>query len=305
MDNRLEISNKVITVEQIKEVAEYIEKTKNYYVKLIKEDKERNNNKYLGQASYKYYAYSMPTAGYKINFSDGRKVETSDIYSFIDSLNEPQYIERVFMDISVIYTDNEMDEKTRHYLNTYVTIDETNIHISTSDENMKEVAYNFYSYIRGIFERGEDRYSKVVKNRTFIKSTIGLAVGSILTLVLFFLGLMLKSQGNLALENLYENGLVLSFLGWLGAFAFGSILIRPIINNLYKEIEKDHSFSYAKLKNTTFKEEYTKKNEILIGKNVNNLEKRETISWLYNLSKKVIFVRLIISIIIVIALSLL
>lgn len=306
MDNnrRFEITNKIITVEQIKEAADYIEKTKNYYCQLIKDDKERNDNKSFDDATYKYYTSYLPKAEYTVRYTDGREFKTEDVELFKDTLNEPQFIDKIGEYIYVSYKDNELNEVTEHTMHVFLTFEGKLVFFKTSDMHMADPAYNLNSYLRGILERGDDRYSGVVKNRFFIKNIIGLAAGLILTLIIFFIMLAIRSQGSDVFDSLFATSFTLSGLGWICAFAFGSLLVAPIVDNLYKEIEKDVSIVYAKARmNSRYKDEYSKYNEILIGENYNNLEKRKTIENLYKISKVIILIRLIISVIIVISLS--
>lgn len=302
-DRRIEITNKIITIEQIKEVSNYLQKTCNYYLDLIKNDRVKNNNVYFDNAEYKYYTSSLPEVKYEINYNDDRSVQTTDEMTFIDSLKEPQFIKKLTMQLYIYYRDNELNEITEHNMSIYLTFDKSSIYFSTNDLNMSDQSYNLNSYVRGILESGEDRYSGIVKHKFIVKNIIGLAAGSILTLLLFLILVIMRSNGNVTFETLFSNGLVLSLLGWILAFAFGSVIISPIINNLFREIDTAESvYSDAKLMDI-YKKEYTRKNEVLIGESYNNLEKRNTIRKIYALSKKVILVRLLISAVIVIVLT--
>lgn len=302
-DRRIEITNKIITIEQIKEVSNYLQKTCNYYLDLIKNDRVKNNNVYFDNAEYKYYTSSLPEVKYEINYNDDRSVQTTDEMTFIDSLKEPQFIKKLTMQLYIYYRDNELNEITEHNMSIYLTFDKSSIYFSTNDLNMSDQSYNLNSYVRGILESGEDRYSGIVKHKFIVKNIIGLAAGSILTLLLFLILLIMRSNGSDTFETLFSNGLVLSLLGWILAFAFGSVIISPIINNLFREIDTAESvYSDAKLMDI-YKKEYTRKNEVLIGESYNNLEKRNTIRKIYALSKKVILVRLLISAVIVIVLT--
>ena len=307
MDNnrRFDITNKIISVEQIKEAADYMEKTKDYYTQLIKNDLAKNENKYFENAEYKYYAYKLPNTEYSISYTDGRDFKTDDIMVFKDALNEPQYIKKIGEYIYVFYKDNELNEVTEHSMHVFLTFEGSSVYFRTSDMNMSDPSYNLNSYLRSILEKGEDRFSGVVKHRFFIKNIIGLAVGLILTLVIFFILMVSRNQGSEMFETLFVTPLTLTGLGWISAFAFGSLLVAPIVDNLYKEIEKDWSIVWgrSKLDRDKYKESYSKYNEILIGENYNNLEKRKTIESLYAISKIIILVRMVISIIIMIVLS--
>lgn len=306
MDNnrRFEITNKIITVDQIKECAEYMEKIKNYYTQLIKSNKEKNENEYFENAEYKYYAYSMPKAEYSISYTDGRSFKSEDIEVFKDALSEPQFINKIGEYIYVSYKDNELNEVTEHSMHVFLTFENKSVFFQTSDMNMSDSSYNLNSYLRSVLEKGNDRFSGIIKHRFFVKNIIGLAVGLILTLVIFFILIILRNQGSEIFASLFATPLTLTGLGWICAFVFGSLLVTPIVDNLYKEIENDVSMVYAKAQmNEKYKDEYSKYNEILIGPNYNNLAKRKTIENFYKISKIVILVRLVISLIIVIAFS--
>ena len=54
------VQNKIITIDQIKEVSEYLKKTLDYYKDLIAQDYERNNNASFYSGHYKYYVYVKP-----------------------------------------------------------------------------------------------------------------------------------------------------------------------------------------------------------------------------------------------------
>lgn len=302
-DRRFEINNKIISVDQIKEISDYLQKTCNYYLELIAKDREKNNNTYISNGQYSYYAVSKPEVKYTITYTDNRTVNTTDVIVFNDVLNEPQYIKEIVQQLYISYRDNELNEETEHSMSIYLSLSEDVVYFSTSDKNMNEPSYNLNSYVRGLLESGEDRYSGIVKKKFFVKCIIGLAIGSIITLMLFFILLMMKNNGSDIFEILFSNGLILSLFGWLIAFAFGNILSRPIVDNLFKEIDNASSVYYNAGMHDTYKKDYMRKNEVLIGASYKNLEKRKSIEKMYSLSKKVILVRLIISVIVIIVLS--
>ncbi len=303
-DRRFEITNKIITTEQIIELADYLIKTCNYYLELNRQDLEKNNNSYFSGGQYSYYMFTKPEVKYKIRYTDDRTIETTDENMLKEALDEPQYVKEITESLNVTYNNNIGEEKKEMRMSVFINFAEKYIYYSSSDKNMEEEAYNFNSYIREILERGEDRYSGVVKNKFSIKVVVGLALGSILTLIAFFLLLVLRLNGNDTLGLFFSNGFILPLLGWIIAFVFGTIIAGPITDNLYKEIDGAIENVYIRGKNKEkFEEEYTKRNEILIGKNSNNLIKRKEIEKIYNISKKIVLVRLGISLIIMILLS--
>ena len=142
----------------------------------------------------------------------------------------------------------------------------------------------------------------IAKRRNSIKLIIGTALGSFLSFILFFVALYLKSTEMETIVTLFKTPFLLTCLGWVIAVAFGTFLTRPILSGLYHEIDKSLNSSYqdiAKSKAARYKEA----NEILIGENVNNLEKRETIKKLYNLSKPIVLFHLGFSMVTLVILS--
>ena len=301
-DRRLEITGKIITVDQIEKVADYLEQTKANYDRLIKGDKEKNNDTYIDKGDYHYYAVTMPKLEYEIRYTDGRETTTQDIYVFKDALKEPRYLKSINMQLYIKYKDNQMGEETSHEMSLYLTIRDESLYFSTSDEHMDNEAYNFNSYVRGILEEGPDHYDLIAKKRTWIKLVVGMGLGSILSFILFFVSLYLKSTEMETIVTLYKTPFLLIMLGWVIAVAFGTFFTTPIMSGLYHEIDKSlnsYSKDYAKKKIENYKEA----NEILIGENVNNLEKRETIKKLYNIAKPLVLIHLGFSMVVLVILS--
>ena len=301
-DRRLEITGKIVTVEQIEKVADYLEQTKANYDRLIKEDKTKNQDTYFDKGDYHYYVTSMPKLEYEIRYEDGRETKTEDIYVFKDALKEPRYLKSNNMQFYLNYRDNQMGEDTKHSMTLYLTIRDDSIFFSTSDEHMDQEAYNFNSYIRGILEEGADHYDFIAKKRNSIKLIIGLALGSILSFILFFVALYLKSTETEAIVTLFNTPFLLIMLGWIIAVSIGTFFTRPILSSLYHEIDKSLNSSskeYAKKRIERYKEA----NEILIGENVNNLEKRDTIKKLYSISKPIVLLHLGFSMVVLVILS--
>lgn len=298
------VQNKIITIDQIKEVSEYLKKTLNYYKDLITQDYEKNNNASFYSGHYKYYVYVKPSLEYKIEYTDGRKVDTQDEYVFYDALKEPQFIYRIEERLYIAFEDNEDNQTTKHCISISLAYTEGVIHFVTQNENMNNELYNMSSYINGILNSGEDRFNSLIKHRFLIKNIIGLAAGSILTLLVFIILLFVKTGDNETINMFFENPIILTLGGWLIAFAFGSTIVGSVINNLYDNLEKG-------LKNAvngnSFKKEYEDNyrmfNEVMIGNNYNNLEKRKSLENIYSVSKKVLLIRVGISLIILLVLS--
>lgn len=303
--NSFLVQNKLITIDQIKEITEYLKKTLNHYNDLIKQELQENNNANFYQGHYKHYVYTKPSLEFKVEFTDGRKIDTQDDFVFYDALKEPQYVYKIEERLYIAYDDNDMGETTNHLIDISLSFSESVIHFITSNKNVNDEIYNLNSYLNGILNGGEDRFSKTIKKRFWIKNTIGLAVGSILTLLGFIILLLMKNESTETINMFFNNPIMLVLGGWLIAFAFGSTLIGSVVNNLYSSLEVGLENAYKGGTYTDhYEDNYRMFNEVLIGKNYNNLEKRRTIEKFYALSKKVLLIRLGISLIILLVLSL-
>lgn len=303
--NSFLVQNKLITIDQIKEITEYLKKTLNHYNDLIKQELQENNNANFYQGHYKHYIYTKPSLEYKVEFTDGRKIDTQDDFVFYDALKEPQYVYKIEERLYIAYDDNDMGETTNHLIDISLNFSESVIHFVTSNKNVNDEIYNLNSYINGILNGGEDRFNKTIKKRFWIKNIIGLAVGSILTLLGFIILLLMKSESTETINMFFNNPIMLVLGGWLIAFAFGSTIVSSVVNNLYSSLEVGLENAYKGGTYTDhYEDNYRMFNEVLIGKNYNNLEKRKTIERFYDLSKKVLLIRLAISLIILLVLSL-
>lgn len=303
--NSFLVQNKLITIDQIKEITEYLKKTLNHYNDLIKQELQENNNANFYQGHYKYYIYTKPSLEYKVEFTDGRKIDTQDDFVFYDALKEPQYIYKISERLYISYDDNDMGETTNHLIDISLNFSESVIHFVTSNKNVNDEIYNLSSYISGILNGGEDRFNKTIKKRFWIKNIIGLAVGSILTLLGFIILLLMKNESTETINMFFNNPIMLILGGWLIAFTFGNTIVSSFVNNLYSSLEVGLENAYKGGTYTDhYEDNYRMFNEVLIGKNYNNLEKRKTIEKIYDLSKKVLLIRFGISLIILLVLSL-
>ena len=304
MDNisNLKITGQIITIDKILEASDYMQNIVKHYNDLIKEDKQKNQNAFLNDANYNYYSFSNNRVEYTINFLDGRTLKTEDEYVFKDEVKEPKYIKSMTLYLYVGYVDNTMNERTDHKLSIFLSIWNEHVDMNVSSKHMDEEMNNAHSYIKGIFEKGEERNNKIVKNRNLIKLLFSLAVGSILSYIPIIILFVINYSDNTGTSFILNNGIVFEILHWFIIFIVGTFLGYPIMNNLYNKIEPE-KFNLGADYQARKQEEFETGNEILFGDRVNNLEKRATIEKYYELSKKIILVQVVISIISMVVLT--
>lgn len=304
MDNRneLKITGQIITIDKILEVSDYMQSIVKRYNDLIQEDKQKNQNAFLSNANYNYYSFSNCKVEYTIDFLDGRSLKTEDEYTFKDEVKEPKYIKSMSLYLYISYIDNNMNERTDHTLNFFLSIWNDHVDMNVSSNHMDEEMYNVHSYIKGIFEKGEERNNKIVKNRNLIKLLFSLAVGSILSYIPVIIIFVINSSDNMGTNFIFSNGIVFEILHWFIIFVIGTFLGYPIMNNLYNKIEPEKFIGGADYL-AKKQEEFEMGNEVLFGDRVNNLEKRATIEKYYELSKKILLGQAVISIILMVVLT--
>ena len=296
-EKRFEIVNKIVSVEQIKQVSDYLQKTKNYYLDVIKHEKEKAKS----QNKYDYNPYSKATVEYSIEYTDGRQNKFEDEYVFKQELEEPQYIKEINFRLWISYAtkdEYEIDDykSTSRTMSLYLTLRDNSIYFTTSDQNMNEPSYNMNSYVRSILESGGDSLDSVIKNRFWIKQIISFGIGSIIFLIIFLVLWILNFNGSEIYTSLTENGIIFFSAFLVCSSTIGNLIGSPLINSFYGAFT--NTLSTNKDKTQTIKNEYMKeKNEVLIGKNYDNLNIRNEVKKLYNIFKKVVLATLLIAIV--------
>lgn len=304
------IHNKVITVDQIIEIANFLDSYKNEYNRLISEDKKRNEGKPYSEQVY-YYNGSLSTIKYHITNDQGVTNTSEDQFWFLDTLKkEPQYIKDLRFEYSLSYTDSHdgWDNRVTHHLYYYFSLYLDHVHLSSSQENMSEELYKLNSYIQGVLNKGEDRYSKIVKYKDLIKVLFSLTIGFAFSYIVIILMLLFKGDSESFISQyVFGNSFVFLIFQWFVAAASGSIFGIAIMNDLYSTIVPEKRYKKNNFTgNYDYKddiEEYTNRCELQLGVNANNKEKRATIAKIYDISKKVVLGQILVSAIIFIIMS--
>ena len=306
MANEEKIVNKIIPIETIIEVANYLEDQKDEYTRLITIDKEKNQNLPYGQQVYKYKG-EIPHINYTVRFTDGREVTNPDYNWFINMLNNKSSIEYIFIHSHISYKSNYKDNE--HYehmrLDSWIHFWENHVTISIDGKNTEEQVYKVHSYIKGVIENNEDRYNKTVKNRNLRIQAFSFSIGIILSYILYLILSLNMSTLPSALVGMLNNKLFLVIGQWLVAGLFGNILGYPIIMILYKNIIPKTKYShYNKSSHKSVYvdniEDYISNDEVLIGKFANNDKNRMNIEKIYKITRIIVLVQLIISILLLI-----
>jgi len=312
MNNEIEVTNKIIKVNQIFEVISYLEQLRNLYNNLIKQDKEKNKRlPYSEQrGNYMPYGESLPEKiQFELEYTDGRRNTQNDFEWFKHELDNPQYIKKIGIHLSISFYDNYdyYNEKIEKRLSPSVYINENTAYIISHSKNMDEEIYKVTTYIKGILCSNEDRYNKIIKNKSLIIYVFTLATGFILSYILILLIFIFRDSLKEISNLLFHNNIIFLLFQWVVSPLFSTIFSFNIISSLYEEIVPrkiyDHTTSDYKVIYKDDVEDYKKYCEVLIGKNTYNEEKRKSIKKIYETCKKIVLIQMVISMIIFIIMA--
>ena len=302
MASEEKIVNKIIPIETIIEVANYLENQKEEYRILFENEKKKNMNLSFSEQIYQYKG-DAPKVQYTIRFKDGKDLTEEDYNWFVGMLNNLSAIKEITLYYTVNYSSNSNNKEHYEYMNLYTWInfreDETTIRVD--GKNMEEQVYRLHSYIRGILEDNDDRYNKTVKNRKLRVQSFCFTIGFIVSYILYFVLIANKAKFAQGFGIYLNNKYVVVFGQWFIAAIIGNVFGFPIMMGLYRKILPRAKYShYSRSSHKSVYvdniEDFTSHNEVQIGDFANNGKNRELIEKIYKITSKIVLAQLVISI---------
>ncbi len=302
MVNEEKIVNKIIPVETIVEVANYLEDQKEEYKRLFEKDEEKNKNLKYNEQVYKYKG-EQPKVEYTIKFKDGREITEQNYNWFIGMLGNLKGIERITFYSSISYSTNykNIEHYEYMYLNTWVNFYEDSTTLRVDGTNMEEQVYRIHSYLRGIIENNDERYNKTVKNRNFRVQSFCLTIGLVLSYIIYFILTGMKANLPEIIIQILDNKYGIIIGQWFISALIGNLLGFPIMMALYRNIVPKAKYShYSRSSHKSVYvdnvEDYVSHNEVQIGKFADNGRNRLIIEKVYKVTSKIVLLQLAISI---------
>lgn len=302
MANEETIVNKIIPIETIIEVANFLEDQKEEYNRLFERDEEKNRNLKYDEQIYEYKG-NNPKVEYTIRFKDGKEITEANYNWFMGNLNNLGAIEKISIYSYIYYTSNynNKEKYERKSLSSWVHFREDSASIHVMGDNMEEQVYRNHSYIKGLIENNEDRYNKTVKNRKLRIQSFCLTIGFILSYIIYFILIANKANMPANLGQYLDNKYVLIIGQWLIAAVLGNILGFPIMMIFYKNILPKTKYShYSRQSHKSVYvdniDAYISEDEVQIGKFANCKKNRATIEKIYKVTSKIVLLQLVISI---------
>ena len=302
MNNK--VVNKQIPLRTIIEIANYLEEYKGKYDKKFQIEENKNQNIPFGEKNYEFENGST-TLNYTIEFKNGKSIKESDYNWFLENLNEPSSIKTISIDLYISFYTKVQGGKINDIYNKvnislYFREFDTTIDVETTQQENE--AHNVYSEVMNILENNEDRYNKTMKYRKIRTQCFTITVGIILSYILYLVLRININKLPTVIAEYMNNKFVIVFGQWLVAVLLGNILSDWYISSIYRPLLPEKK--YAGYNSSTYKsiykddvDDFVEHSEIHFGKYWDAEKRRTRIEKIYKVTRVVVFVQLIISII--------
>lgn len=303
------IVNKQIPISSIIDVANYLEKYKEDYLKKFHDDELKNKNIPIKEQRWSY-GYSHAEVNYIIEFHDGKSITEKNYNWFIDTIKNPKSIKCIELALNIWYTsDISNDESQSNSIHVDISFREAfsdlrycDLYLSVETKNRESEAYSIHSNIVDILEKNEERFNKTIKLRQLRIQSFSIVVGLILSYILYLLLIINKSALNPIMISYLSNKYLIVFGQWFLAILLGNLfgcwyilsIYRPLLPNT-RYAGYDYSSSKSIYKDDI--DEYVKHSEIHIGQFWDAAQRRNKIEKIYKITNKIILVQLLISIV--------
>lgn len=296
------IVNKIIPIETIIEIANYLEDQKEEYNRLFENDKKKNMNLSYSDQVYQYNG-DTPKVEYTIKFKDGKEFTEENYNWFMSMLNNLSAIKEITFYYRVDYSSNYENKDNYEYMNlsTFIHFREEIVTINVDGKNMEEQVHRLHSYLRGVIENNDERFNKTVKNRTIRIQSFCFSIGFVLSYIIYFVMLANKASLPQGLANNLNNKFAVIFGQWFISALLGNVLGFPIMMGLYRNILPKTKYShYSRSSGKSVYvdniEDYTSNNEVQIGEFANNKRNRSIIEKIFKFTSKIVLIQLVISV---------
>ena len=298
MQEQIKITNKVISIEKIKEIAIYLQGLCQKYTKLIEEDKEKNEK--LDYADKQpLYDGNTPHIEYTIELLDGKRMTERDYKWFVNMLKETKNIKCISYKLNIYFTSGTYLTENCVSKSLYTNLDfyDNRVDIFIDGKELKDEVQQVYSDLRTILDSCATRYDKTIKRRFSRMQCFYFCVGLVFAYISLFLLLSNITSLPPILTRFLENDYIILVLHLgISIFTgniFGGLYMKKLYENILPERRYSHYSDSAK-KSIYVDDinEYTEKNEVQIGKFYNSIERRNKIESIFKISKLIFLIQL-------------
>lgn len=284
----LKVANKIITYDDLIEIFSKMQEKIVNYKKTNKIEEMKNS-----ALDYKYQTWTFKDIGsrlyFRIQFHDNNSIEFDNYNNFITIFNNRlDEIKYVSANLSLSYNIQEEGRDSEYYhQDISMWVYEDRMEISTSLSSVDDKLTDVYELIKNKIYNAQPKYDEVIKKKSSINTIVTLGIGFVPALIISTLLIFVPTIRNIYISSYVLYPIVSIFL----AFFIGGMVGSSKLDKCYKYIvpEKRYVGYNASTGTSYYKddiEQYTTTSEILIGKNVNNLDCRKKIKALKEKYKK-------------------
>ena len=287
-NDSLKVANKIITYDDLIEIFSKMQEKIGNYQKINKIEEMKNS-----ALDYRYQTWTFKDNGsrlsFQIQFHDNNSIDFDNYNNFITTFNNRlDEIKYVSANISLSYNIQEEGRRNDYYHQSIsMWIYEDRMEISTSLSSADDKLTDIYELIKNKIYNAPPKYDEVIKKKGLITTIVTLGIGFIPALIISTLLIFVPT-----IRNIYSSSYILYPIASVFlAFVIGGTVGNSKLDKCYKCVspEKKYAGFDASSGKSYYKDDvdqYITTSEILIGKNINNLECRKEIKALKEKYKK-------------------
>lgn len=284
----LTVANKIISYDDLLDIFTKMQEKLLYYQKVS--NHEEIQNKML---DYNYQKWTFKdnesSLKFHVDFYDDTNIKFNNYNNFIGIFNNRlAEIKSIYVWFRLSYSVKDPEGRYEYYsqyinMNIYETKANIEVSLISSDNKLEDI----YELIKNKILNAPIKYDKVIKNKNLINNITSLSIGFIPSLIISTLLLFIPS-----IRHIFAISYVLyPVCSLILAFIIGGTITSPKLDKLYQNITPEQKYAgYDSNKGKSiYKDDidkYIETSEILIGKNVNNLQCRKEIIEYYDQYKK-------------------
>ena len=287
-------NNKIITYDDIYEIIYKMNEKLEYFLKIYENEKIANE-----KLNYDYQKWTFKDTSSKLNcrfyLKDGTSFDIDNYNEAMRIFNERiEEVETMFVRLDLNYTKTIENGKNQYYgQHIFLKINENSFEIDSSLASDDMLLEDVYNLISDKVYNAKERYDDVIKKRGLYTNIVGFPIG----FVIAFIAAVALYFVPLAKELFQKSYIGFPIITLVISFVLGNMIGGAILNKLYEVIAPKRKYDGYDTKNhvSIYKddiEEYTRKSEVLIGKNTHNLEIRNKIRAMKDKMKKVILIEI-------------
>ncbi len=296
-ETTIQTANKIISNENLKLIFEELNKTA-IKLRKISEAETKRNMKYDSNDEEASFDRGEVTYTFTVDFTDSTESKLDNYDEFMNifetRLKEIKSID-VYYYISYDIRRPKTPTKPRFYDCTSqrisLNIKQDKFEITTSMKSDDRKLDKVYQIIKKIVNEAPVKYDNIVKKRGTLQMFIGFSL-CLLPATLISLLLLINDSFR---ETIFNYAYIFPVICFGLSFALSSLVFMRL-SSMYKSIIPEQKYAGYKDHKSVYVddvEDFTKKSEVIIGKNYRNLEIRETIKKLKDLCKKLILPELL------------